>query len=259
MPARRLPKSILSGEAEGVFSALPQNVLANLRRAHSENALVWNLIYPLAQMRLSSGAFLQLAPLWGTAGESAPDEALEPFYWGYNLAGDRLSGLQETLDEVDGPGRKTEVDLYLLGERALVLVEAKHLARFGHCRRYAAGRCPEIHSEAASLGACRYWEAGPSAFSADLDFGPRPTPESTSPPCDRHYQLARTVLVGRRMAECLGRGPHLWVILPRARWRALEREWLDFADRVIDAALWRRLRVFAWEDVADLARRRGTT
>lgn len=251
---RRLPRSILSGEAEGVFGALPHTVLANLRRGNSENALVWNLIYPLAQTRISFARLVNVAPLWGTASDNEADDSLEPFYWGFNLQGERLTGLRQALQEVDGPGNPTEVDLYLLGQRVLVLVEAKHLSRFGHCHRYASGRCPEIHVEAVPDAApCRYWLEGPSEFSAHLNFGIRPNPEAIGPACDRHYQLGRTLLVGQRLAQSLGRELHLWIILPRKRWRGLEREWLEFADRVADAGLWRRLRVLAWEDVAGLA------
>lgn len=255
MAKRRLPRSILSGEAEGVFSSLPHTVLANLRRGNSENALVWNLIYPLAQTRISLARLLEVVPLWGTASEHDDDDSLEPFYWGFNLQGERLTGLRQALKEVDGAGNPTEVDLYLLGQRVLILVEAKHLSRFGHCHRYASGRCPEIHGGALPEATpCRYWLEGPSGFSAHLDFGARPNPESIGPACDRHYQLGRTLLVGQHLALSLGRELHLWIILPRERWRALEREWLDFADRVSDASLWRRLRVLAWEDVAGLDR-----
>jgi hypothetical protein len=252
---RRLPKSVLGGEAEGVFAALPHTVLANLSRGNSENALVWNLIYPLAQTHIALASLQGLAPLWGTAVESGDDDSLEPFYWGFNLQGERLPGLREALKKVDGAGNPTEVDLFLLGRRVLVLVEAKHLSSFGHCHRYAAGRCPEIHVDTVpNASACRYWLDGPSAFSSQLEFGTRPTPESPPPPCDRHYQLGRTLLVGKRLAEGLGRELHIWLILPRERWRAREREWVDFADRVADASLWRRLRVLAWEDVAGLSR-----
>lgn len=254
MPVRKVARSVLSGEAEGVFSALPLNVLANLRRRNSENALVWNLVYPLAQTRVPLALFLGLTPLWGTVGEPTPEDLLEPFYWGYNLEGERLPELSETLREVDGAGPSTEVDLFLLGRQALVLVEAKHLSRFGRCHRYTAGRCPEIHLDSTGLGPCRYWEPGPSAFSPRLDFVSRPTPESASPTCNRHYQLGRTLLVGHRLAERLGRILHLWVIAPRGRWSTLERDWLDFADRVSDTELWKRMRVLAWEDVAELGR-----
>jgi hypothetical protein len=45
---------------------------------------------------------------------------------------------------------------------------------------------------------------------------------------------------------------HLWLIIPKGRWRSFERDWLDFSNRLKDDELWRRLRVIAWEDVRGL-------
>jgi hypothetical protein len=44
------------------------------------------------------------------------------------------------------------------------------------------------------------------------------------------------------------------MVIPQASWTKLEPVWLDFADRVRDEDLWRRLRVLAWEDLLSLAR-----
>lgn len=244
---------LLGGMGEPIFGVLPERVLANLRQQGSENALVWNMIYPRAQPTLSLREWLAMPPLWGTTGLDVPEDALLPYFWGYGVNGRRLQGLDECLDRLDGPGLQTEVDLFLLGSANLVLVEAKHLTTAGRCRRYANRRCPEIHPEAVGTGeACRYWDNPGAQFSMALDFGTRPQPGGKAPPCSRHYQLARTLLLGQLLAERLSRILNLWLIMPRQRWHLLQTTWLDFADRVRDPAQWRRLRVLAWEDVAGL-------
>jgi len=255
-PGRRfLSKCILSGDNERIFAALPQRVIDNLRHPTSENALVWNQLYPLAQPRLALRSLLSLRPLWGTAPSGVEEDALEPCFWGYNLSGERLGGLDEVLVQVDGPRPQTEVDLFLLGARHLILVEAKHMGGLGRCKRYASGRCPEIHAEeGVERQTCRYWEAGEGEFEAELEFGGRPTPDTASPMCDRHYQLSRTLLAGRGLERRKGLALHLWLITPRAQWANLERDWMDFTERVRHADLWRRMRVLAWEDVARLPR-----
>lgn len=192
--------------------------------------------------------------MWGTSGlPETIDDKLIPYFWGYSIDGDRLHHLDEVLDEIDGPGLKTEVDLFLLGERNLVLVEAKHIGGLGRCKRYAHHNCPEIHSAVEEMvDVCRYWEDDAASFRVHLEFGPRPEHGEESPPCHRHYQLARTLLVGISLAMRLNLQFHLWLIIPRERWRSFERDWLDFSDRVRDHELWRRLRVIAWEGVREL-------
>ncbi len=244
---------MLHGSQEGIFSVLPASVLENLHRPGSENALLWNLIYPLACPHLSLQALLALQPLWGTR-LSLPEDRLRAYFWGYDVSGRPLAGLVEAVEAVDGPGRGTEPDLVLLGERTLVMAEVKHGASPGRCGRYQRGRCPEVYGP--PVPACRYWEIEGALFDALLDFGPRPSPEGRQPPpCARHYQLARTLLLGTRLAERRGLELHLWLILPESRWRGLERAWLDFVNRVKDSALWRRCRVLAWEAVAGLGGR----
>ncbi len=241
---------LLAGAGERIFNVLPERVLANLRRQGSENALVWNMVYPRAQPALSLREWLALPPLWGTARLETPEDALVPYFWGYSVDGRRLEGLDDCLERLDGPGIQTEVDIFLLGASTLVLVEAKHLTTAGRCKRYANHRCPEMHPEEVDTGeACRYWSVPGARFSAFLDFGPRPAPGGRPPPCARHYQLARTLALGSLLGERLGRVLHLWLIIPRRRWRDLETTWLDFAERVRDPQQWRRLRVLGWEDV----------
>jgi hypothetical protein len=178
------------------------------------------------------------------------EEALSPYYWGYEVGGERLPGLDAVLEAVDGSGQQTEVDLFLLGEHDLVLVEAKRNGGLGRCGRYLSVRCPEIHLP--STAGCRYWETPAALFSDLLALGSRPTPDSGSPPCNSHYQLARTLKVGERLAARLNRQLHLWLWVPAARWAALERDWLDFADRVTEAQLWKHLRVLDWEAIRRL-------
>jgi hypothetical protein len=133
------------------------------------------------------------------------------------------------------------------------VVEAKHVGGLGRCARFMKHRCPEIHLQTDELAAgCRYWEETPSLFGSHLDFGPRPVPGEQTPPCHHHYQLARTLLVGYSLSTRLNLQFHLWLIVPRERWRSFERGWLDFSERVRDDGLWRRLRVMAWENVREL-------
>ena len=251
---RPSPRRILVGSDEPIFNVLPERVRGNLRTPTSENALLWNLIYPLAQPKISISKLLNLRPLWGTSSlpETVEDD-LTPYFWGYSIDGDRLVYLDEVLEEVNGPGLKTEVDLFLLGDRNLIVVEAKHVGGLGRCKRFANLHCPEIHRDAEELtDVCRYWEDGTAYFGTHLEFGPRPEPGEETPPCHRQYQLARTLLVGYSLTKRLQLQYHLWLIVPRGRWRSFERDWLDFSDRVRDDALWRRLRVSAWEDIRDL-------
>jgi hypothetical protein len=247
---------VLSGSGEPIFDVLPESVISNLLRPASENAVLWNLIYRLAQPALSLKSLAGAPRLWGTPmAVEEPEDRLLPYFWGYAVGGERLEGLDEALDEVDGPGPQTEVDLFLVGRRDLIAVEAKHLGRVGRCSRYAADRCPEVHREEAQVGEpCRYWEGPGPAFADALDFGRRPAPGDVAPPCDRHYQLGRSLLVVRELGRRLDLRPGLWLLLPRRRWPALEPLWLDFVERVRDDALWRRSRVVAWEDLASLAR-----
>lgn len=243
-------EGVLAGSDEPVFRVLPQRVLEDMKRTNSESALVWNLIYPRAQPTLGMAQLLSLPPLWGSKLEAVADN-LVPFYWGYNQTGDRLPGLDQVLNSIDGPGPQTEVDLFLLGDRELVLIEAKHMAGLGRCARYGSDRCPEVHPNT-SEETCRYWETEGSLFSSSIDFGPRPDSEKSSPPCNRHYQLGRTVLVGNALARRQNRRLNLWLVIPRKRWGAIARDWIDFTDRLKDNQLWQRLRVLAWEDIAVL-------
>lgn len=241
---------ILAGSDEPVFRVLPQGVMDDMKRSRSESALLWNAIYPRAQPTLALAELLSLRPLWGSSIDLAPDD-LVPYYWGFNQHGARLPGLDRVLDTIDGPGPQTEVDLFLLGERELVLVEAKRMASLGRCARYGAERCPEIYSLSPETS-CRYWAEENSMFSTMIDFGLRPEPEDPAPPCNRHYQLGRTAIVGHALARALNRRLHLWLLLPRGRWEALERDWIDFSERITDDQLWKRLRVLAWEDILSL-------
>ncbi len=103
-----------------------------------------------------------------------------------------------------------------------------------------------------SANPCRYWEANPSRFSRWLEFGPRPGSESAAPPCDRHYQLARTLLVGQQLAAQLDRTLHIWLLIPQHRWSQLQPRWLDFVERIRSPELWRRMRVLSWEAIESL-------
>jgi hypothetical protein len=163
------PSRLWTGSGEPLFSALPGTILANFYNPQSENALLWNLIYPRAQPSLSLRSLLSLKTLWGTPdpGDYKDDELI-PYYWGYAQDGSRLRDLDSVLDEVDGPGPKTEIDLFLLGQHRLIAIEAKHNSVFGRCSRYAAHRCPEIHASDEEGTVCRYWEPGPGQFVAWL-------------------------------------------------------------------------------------------
>lgn len=249
-PGRTL-KRILHGIDEPIFTVLPQSVLSNVRYPDSENALLWNLIYPLAQPTLNLADLLRIRPLWGTAWpDSIPEDDLWPYFWGYSVAGERMPFLDQVLDMVDSNGPQTEIDLLLLGRDNLVVVEVKNLSRLGRCSRYSKRRCPEIHEQDQAVrAACRYWEVEQARFDCLLDFGERPESGENSPPCNRHYQLGRTMLVGWKLAQQMQLDFHLWFVLPRTNWASLERTWLDFTDRVRDDLLWRRLRVMAWEDI----------
>ena len=245
-----LPRAILAGEQEGAFDRLPETVIANLRRPHSENALLWNTFYPQPGGSIRLEALLAIKPLWGTRLDAPSEEPREPYFWGFNAGGQALPGLEQTLDEVDGPGPRTEIDLLLLGASSLTVVEAKNLSTLGRCGRHQRRVCPEVNLSADRwLEQCRYWEVPAARFDQLLDLGPRPAPGTPVPPCARHYQLARTLLVGDALARRQARRLHILVLLPRARWRAIERTWLDFAERVRDPDLWRRLHVLAWEDL----------
>ncbi len=250
---RPLP-GILAGHDEPIFEALPGNVLANLRQRTSENALLWNLIYPLASPTLSLADLLGVRPLWGTAALSpGQNDALRPYFWGFDLSGTPLPELDGALKVVDGAGPSTEIDLVLLGDRNLVAVEAKRGSAFGRCSRYGRGACPEIHLDSADGSTCRYWREPAARFARWVDVGRRPGPGAARPACDRHYQLARTLTVGCELARRMDVRFHLWAIVPRPGWRRLERTWIEFADRILDADQWRRLRVLAWEDLSELA------
>lgn len=251
----RLPRPrILHGAQEPIFDVLPHRVLANLVQPASENALLWNIFYPLLG-DLNLEWLLAQPPLWGSPLLKAPQDRLQPFFWGFSVEGERLPGLDQALEQVDGPGPRTEIDLILRGERALVVGEAKNLGHLGRCKRFSGGRCPPIQRAAAEEGAdeqgtCRYWLPGQGNFAELLDLGPRPSPDmDAAPPCARYYQLARTLLVGQALASCLELELHLWLLIPRRRWRELEPPWLDFVRRVRDEAHWRRMRVIALESL----------
>jgi hypothetical protein len=239
------------GSNEPIFDVLPQTILANFYNRHSENALLWNLIYPRAQPSIALRDLFALDYLWGSIFKSEESaEFLLPYYWGFSVTGERFPGLDEVLDRVDGPGPQTEVDLFLLGDKHLILVEAKHTSSFGRCLRYTSGRCPEIHLDGQEV--CRYWEPGPGLFSDGLGLGARPQAESINPPCNVHYQLARTFVIGKALADHLDRRFLLWIFVGRKQWRSLERTWLNFSDRVQDEQDWRSMRVIAWEQIRRL-------
>ncbi len=247
---RPLPR-ILAGHHEAIFDRLPGNVLENLRRARSENALVWNLIYPMEQAGIELQELLALRPLWGTAGLDEDPDQLTPYYWGFDREGRRLGALGRVLKRVDGAGPRTEIDLLLVGSENLIVVEAKRGSRLGRCARYDQGVCPCHHRAVDERPSCRYWEEPVARFDRSLRL---PVPDSVegAPPCHRHYQLARTLIVGEALAGELGRRLHLWLLTPRGHWRRLQADWLDFTERIREADVWRRLRVLAWEDVAKL-------
>jgi len=253
---RPLSRKILHGQEEPIFDHLPQSVIANFDRPRSENALLWNIFYPRSMPGLEWKRLAALRPCWGSGYdlENEPDEKLEPYFWGYNITGERLSRLDPALAGVDGPGPKTEVDLFLIGSSKLVVVEAKHTAALGRCSRYQAGRCPEIHSRSdSSVEPCRYWEDGAGRMEAGLEMGSRPIPGDTAPACNLHYQLARIFMVGCALQQELDLELHVWLVLPRRSWRSFETTWLDFTRRVRQEKLWRRMRVLAWEELQSYA------
>ena len=250
--SRPLSRKILHGLEEPIFDSLPQGVIANFDRPRSENALLWNIFYPRSSPHLKWRRLAALRPEWGTTLDLAReiDEDLTPYFWGYHISGEKLEVLDQVLAEVDGPGPKTEIDLLLRGRSKLIVVEAKNTSALGRCSRYQAQRCPEIQlNEGGEYDPCRYWESGAGQMNAELDFGSRPAPGDSSPACNRHYQLARTLLVGRTLARALHLDLHIWLLLPRRSWRGFEKTWLDFARRVRDETLWRRMRVLAWEEL----------
>jgi hypothetical protein len=221
-----------------------------MQRPDSESALVWHSFYPFAHTGLSFRSWSSIRPLWGSPLAPADDDRLVPYFWGLRVDGTPLEGLGEAAQAVAGRDDRLEVDLLLAGERNLIAVEAKTDAEPGRCGRHEAARCPEIHG---GLEPCRYWE-GEAKFSELLEFGPRPDRTAEErPPCARHYQLGRTLMMVERLGRASGWQPHLCLLLPRRRWPALRALWLDFAERVRDDELWRRLRVVAWEDLAGLS------
>jgi hypothetical protein len=42
-------------------------------------------------------------------------------------------------------------------------------------------------------------------------------------------------------------------VVPQRRWKALEKDWLDFVESVSDEDAWRRMRVISWEGLAQIA------
>jgi hypothetical protein len=252
---RWLPRQVVSGEDERIFSVLPESVLTNFLNPNSENALLWNVIYLLAQPTISLMDLLSIRPLWGNPNEeNSTDEALTPYYWGYDVDGVRLPRLDDVLLMIEGGGPKTEVDLFFLGESNLILVESKRRSSFGRCSRFARRRCPEMHpSPGDDRSPCRYWHVEKARFSRHLTLEPHPKPDVESPACNRHYQLARTLTIGHELADQLGREFHLWAFTPRSLWSKLEKDWLDFAERIQDDSFWRRLRVIAWDDIQEMA------
>jgi hypothetical protein len=250
-PAGRPLPRILHGSAEPVFGVLPETVLANLRRPSSENALLWNLIYPRARPSLSLKNLLSLRPMWGTAVLEADDDALTPYFWGFAADGHRLPALAETLEAVDGAGPSTEVDLYLLGKRNLIVIEAKRGSGLGRCGRYEQGVCPHLNPGSEAEASCRYWDLPAARFDGPLSWTGPPVP-GDRPACAVHYQLGRTLLVGRHLAQRLDRRLHLWLLAPSSAWSRLQSSWLDFAGAVRQPELWRRLRVLSWESIAQL-------
>ena len=252
---RWLPRQVISGEGERIFSVLPESVLANFLSSTSENALLWNVIYQQAQPTISFRELLKIRPLWGNSGEEIiPDDALSPYYWGYDVDGQRLKYLDDVLLNIDGGGPKTEVDLFLLGKRNLILVESKRKSGFGRCSRFSKRRCPELHPDSdEGWKPCRYWSFDAARFDQHLVMEIDSLADGESPACNRHYQLARTLTIGLALADLLSREFHLWTFVPRKQWPKLERDWLDFSERVHEDPLWRTLRVIAWEDVQALS------
>jgi len=246
------PKGLLSGEREPIFSYLPEEVQRNMQRPDSESALVWEGFYPFAHSGISFRDWSAIRPLWGSPIPSESDDRLIPYFWGLRVDATPLEGMAEAAHAIAGREDRLEVDLYLKGDRVLVAIEAKTDGAAAGCGRYEAGRCPEIHGGQAP---CRYWE-GQETFHRSLDFGGRPEMGAEeSPPCARHYQLARTLLIVEHLGRASGLEPHLCLLIPRRRWPSLRAAWEDFAERVRDDGQWKRLRVVAWEDLQSLGRR----
>ncbi|MBN1266033.1 MAG: hypothetical protein JXA25_11100 [Anaerolineales bacterium] len=240
-------KRVFYGQHEPIFQILPDRVRDNFRSPASENALLWNTFYP-RRMALELSSLYDLVPLWGTKLQLEP-ETLQPYFWGVNVDGERLDHLDDVLEVVDGPGQKTEVDLFLSGTTSLIAVEAKNRSGLGRCSRYIQQRCPEIHGDRGGEQACIYWEPEAVPFSSQLDFGLRPQPECENPPCARYYQLARTLLVVTRLAEVLGVQPYLWLVAAEANWPTLRRDWTNFSEYIMNAELWRSARVLSWKAI----------
>jgi len=248
MNRHRLPR-ILHGEDEAIFDVLPDSVLANFGSSASENAVLWNVVYQLAQPTISFRDLLALPYLWGTASRGEDD--LAPYYWGFDVRGVRLTRLDDELLTMDGPGPKTEVDLFLVGAQNLILLEVKNQSAPGQCSRWLGNRCPEVHAPGGPE--CLYWDRSPG-FQDLLTFSKPALGDDVKglPPCARHYQLARTLLLAHRMGQRLDLQPSVWMVVPRRRWRSLARSWRAFADGVTDSDLWRRLRVLSWEALQSL-------
>jgi hypothetical protein len=247
-----LPRRVLVGREAKIFDVLPASIITNLHHPTSESALVWNLIYPLAREGIDLSRLLSLRPLWGPPTKDPPEDHLEAYFWGYDIGGNRLPGLDDTLRRVDGSGPKTEVDLFFIGERNIIAVEAKYTGAPGRCSRYSHARCPEVHPDDSREPVCRYWEPSGPIFTRHLEFGPRPSDNGAPPLCYRHYQLGRTVLVGQDLAARRGLDLHLWLLIPEAEWRAVERAWLDFVGRLRDDRLWRNSRVISWDVIQNM-------
>ena len=229
---------------ERIFRVLPEGVKSNFHHPHSENALLWNTLYPRSTPGISGEWLDSLQRLWG--GKLGSLGSHQPFFWGFSIEGDRLPYLDQALEDLDGAGPKTEVDLWLMSETLLVAVEVKHGSGFGRCSRYQSERCPEIHSPLDEVD-CRYWEQGQLLFSTAVNFGERPSQGSPSPPCNRHYQLGRMFLLGQRIAELSARNLALMAVVPQRGWSRVERHWIDFMERVRDDGVWRRSVVLSWE------------
>jgi hypothetical protein len=251
----KLPEQrIWFGSEEPIFNVLPANVLSNFRNPRSENALLWNTVYKLAQPTLNLRSVLAIKPIWGTRGHfEEPEDELLPYFWGFSVQGERLAGLEATLDAIDGSGPRTELDLVLLGEKHLIVVEAKHTSGFGRCTRYQQGRCPEIHPEQAVESSCRYWDVSEAKFERAIRIATRPELGTEAPACSRHYQLSRTLLIGEKLASAHGRIFSLWAFVSGKVWRSLELDWLDFTGRLRDSNVWRRARVVSWSGLSEIS------
>ncbi len=244
-------RRVFYGQNEPIFRTLSERVIDNFRTPASENAVLWNTFYPRRQS-LELTALIALKPLWGTK-LGLQEDALEPYFWGMNVAGERLPGLDQALEELDGPGQKTEVDLFLLGSQNLIAVEAKNRAAPGRCSRYIHKRCPEIHTtEPNGEDRCRYWENPDSCFVQYLEFGARPRPGDDEPLCSHYYQLSRTLLTVMNLARELELQPFLWMVVPDAFWPRMQKEWTAFTELLLSDDQWRGARVLSWKAVMEL-------